>query len=54
MASRIDAVAQRVQVAVSTQRVTQSMVSVVKNMESAMNAMNLEQVKDYSLFSVFG
>ena len=44
MASRVDAVAQRVQTAVSTKKVTQSMAGVVKSMESAMNSMNLEQV----------
>jgi charged multivesicular body protein 1 len=44
MASRVDAVAQRVQTAVSTKRVTQSMAGVVKSMEAAMNSMNLEQV----------
>ncbi len=49
MASRVDAVAQRVQVAISTQRVTQSMASVVRNMESAMKSMNLEEVRYLSL-----
>ena len=45
MSSRIDAVSQRVQTAVSTKRVTQSMAGVVNSMEAAMKTMNLEQVK---------
>jgi charged multivesicular body protein 1 len=49
MASRVDAVAQRVQTAVSTKRVTQSMAGVVKSMEAAMNSMNLEQVWPFFL-----
>lgn len=44
MSSRIDAVSQRVQTAVTTKRVTQSMAGVVTSMESAMKSMNLEQV----------
>lgn len=44
MSSRVDAVSQRVQTAVSTKRVTQSMAGVVHSMESAMKSMNLEQV----------
>lgn len=44
MASRVDAVSQRVQTAVSTKRVTQSMAGVVTSMEAAMKSMNLEQV----------
>ena len=45
MSSRVDAVSQRVQSAVSTKKVTQSMAGVVNSMESAMKSMNLEQVK---------
>ena len=44
MASRVDAVSQRVQSAVATKKVTQSMAGVVSSMESAMKSMNLEQV----------
>ncbi len=44
MASRVDAVSQRVQSAVATKKVTQSMAGVVNSMESAMKSMNLEQV----------
>lgn len=44
MSSRVDAVSQRVQTAVSTKRVTQSMAGVVHSMEAAMKSMNLEQV----------
>lgn len=44
MAARIDAVASRVQTAVTTKKVTQSMAGVVKAMDSAMRSMNLEKV----------
>ncbi len=44
MASRVDAVAQRVQTALTTKKVTHSMAGVVQSMESAMKSMNLEQV----------
>ena len=44
MSARVDAVAARVQTAVTTRQVTQSMGGVVKAMESAMRSMNLEQV----------
>ena len=44
MASRIDAVSQRVQTAVTTRQVTKSMAGVVKSMESALKSMNLEKV----------
>ncbi|KAI8519564.1 Charged multivesicular body protein 1b [Branchiostoma belcheri] len=44
MSSRIDAVAQRVQTAVTMKKVTQDMAGVVKSMESAMRSMNLEKV----------
>lgn len=43
MASRIDAVSQRVQTAVTTQQVTKSMQGVVSSMKSAMNSLNLEK-----------
>jgi len=45
MSSRVDAVSQRVQTAVTTKKVTQSMASVVNSMEAAMRSMNLEQVR---------
>ena len=44
MSARIDAVAARVQTAVTTKQVTTSMGGVVKAMESAMKSMNLEKV----------
>ncbi|PVD29139.1 hypothetical protein C0Q70_11736 [Pomacea canaliculata] len=44
MSARIDAVAARVQTAVTTRQVTNSMAGVVKSMESAMKSMNLEKV----------
>jgi len=44
MSARIDAVAQRVQTAVTMRQVTGSMAGVVKSMESAMKSMNLEKV----------
>ena len=46
MSSRIDAVSQRVQAAVSTKKVTQSMAGVVRSMEAAMKSMNLEQISN--------
>jgi charged multivesicular body protein 1 len=49
LASRIDAVASRVQTAVTMKRVTSSMAGVVKGMEKAMESMNLEQVNAPSL-----
>ena len=45
MSARIDAVASRVQTAVTTRQVTNSMAGVVKSMESAMKSMNLEKVR---------
>ena len=45
MSARIDAVASRVQTAVTTKRVTSSMQGVVKAMDSAMKSMNLEKVR---------
>lgn len=44
MAARVDAVASRVQTAVTTKRVTQSMAGVVKAMDAAMKGMNLEKI----------
>lgn len=46
MGSRVDAVSQRVQTAVATKKVTQSMAGVVNSMESAMKSMNLEQISN--------
>lgn len=40
----MDAVASRVQTAVSMQRVTKDMTQVVRSMESALKSMNLEQI----------
>ncbi|KAJ3064043.1 Charged multivesicular body protein 1a [Podochytrium sp. JEL0797] len=44
LASRVDAVASRVQTAVTMRAVTQSMAGVVKGMDKAMDSMNLEQI----------
>jgi hypothetical protein len=44
LASRIDAVASRVETAVTMRSVTNSMGSVVKGMDKAMESMNLERV----------
>lgn len=44
LASRIDAVASRVQTAVTMRQVTGSMANVVRGMEGAMKTMNLEKV----------
>ncbi|KAH9520837.1 Charged multivesicular body protein 1b [Dermatophagoides farinae] len=44
MSARIDAVASRVQTAVTTKRVTQSIAGVTKAMDSAMRSMNLEKI----------
>merc|ERR1712141_110265 len=44
MSARVDAVASRVQTAVTTKRVTNSMQGVVKSMDSAMKSMNLEKI----------
>ncbi|CAG2169359.1 unnamed protein product [Oppiella nova] len=44
MSARIDAVASRVQTAITTKRVTQSLGGVVKAMDSAMKSMNLEKI----------
>lgn len=44
MAARVDAVASRVQTAVTQRKVTSSMAGVVKNLDSAMKSMNLEKI----------
>ncbi|CAG0878576.1 unnamed protein product [Darwinula stevensoni] len=44
MAARVDAVASRVQTAVTTRKVTTSMAGVVKAMDAAMRSMNLEKI----------
>ena len=44
MSARVDAVAARVQTAVTMKQVTGSMGTVVKSMEAAMRSMNLEKV----------
>ncbi|KIK93456.1 hypothetical protein PAXRUDRAFT_828986 [Paxillus rubicundulus Ve08.2h10] len=44
LASRIDAVASRVETAVTMRQVTGSMTSVVKGMDRAMDSMNLEKI----------
>merc|ERR1711936_902572 len=46
MSARVDAVASRVQTAVTTKRVTTSMSGVVKAMDSAMKSMNLEKISN--------
>lgn len=49
LSSRIDAVASRVETAVTMRQVTGSMAAVVKNMDRAMQDMNLERVREESL-----
>lgn len=49
LSSRIDAVASRVQTAVTMRNVTTSMASVVKGMDKAMESMNLEKVPPIEL-----
>lgn len=44
LSSKIDAVASRVQTAVTMRKVTTSMAGVVKGMDSAMSSMNLEKI----------
>ncbi|KAA0198911.1 hypothetical protein HAZT_HAZT002730 [Hyalella azteca] len=44
MAARVDAVAARVQTAVTQRKVTASMAGVVKNLDAAMKSMNLEKI----------
>lgn len=45
LASRIDAVASRVETAVTMRQVTGNMTSVVRGMDKAMESMNLERVR---------
>ena len=51
LASRIDAVASRVETAVTMRSVTNSMGSVVKGMDKAMESMNLERVRSHRFLS---
>lgn len=44
MSARVDAVASRVQTAVTTGKVTKSMAAVVRSMEATMKSMNLEKI----------
>ncbi|XP_077282937.1 charged multivesicular body protein 1 [Arctopsyche grandis] len=44
MSARVDAVSSRVQTALTTRKVTQSMAGVVKAMDAAMKSMNLEKI----------
>lgn len=44
MSARVDAVASRVQAALTTKKVTSSMAGVVKAMDAAMKGMNLEKI----------
>lgn len=46
MSARVDAVASRVQTAVTTSKVTNSMGGVVKAMDAAMKSMNLEKISN--------
>ncbi|XP_060517601.1 charged multivesicular body protein 1b [Cylas formicarius] len=46
MAARVDAVASKVQSAVTTRKVTNSMAGVVKAMDAAMKSMNLEKISN--------
>lgn len=46
MSARVDAVASRVQTAITTKQVTNSMGSVVRAMEAAMKSMNLEKISN--------
>jgi charged multivesicular body protein 1 len=48
LSSRIDAVASRVETAVTMRQVTGNMTSVVKGMDKAMEGMNLERVRPFS------
>ncbi len=49
LASRIDAVASRVETATTMRQVTGNMTSVVKGMDKAMETMNLERVRLFPL-----
>lgn len=46
MSARVDAVASRVQTAITTKRVTQGMTGVVKAMDAAMKSMSLEKISN--------
>lgn len=46
MSARVDAVASRVQTAITTKRVTQGMTGVVKSMDAAMKSMSLEKISN--------
>merc|ERR1719454_1042214 len=46
MSARVDAVSSRVQTALSTQKVTKSMVNVCRTMEGVMASMNLEKISE--------
>lgn len=50
--SRIDAVASRVQTAVTMRQVTGSMAGVVRGMEGAMKAMDVEKVGEFKALSL--
>ena len=50
LGSRIDAVASRVETAVTMRQVTGNMTSVVKGMDRAMESMNLEKVRKCVMF----
>lgn len=49
LASRIDAVSSRVQTAVTMQKVSMNIGEVVKGMDVAMNAMDLEKVHTHTI-----
>ena len=51
LASRVDAVASRVETAVTMRQVTSNMTSVVKGMDKAMDTMNLERVSHLIMIS---
>ena len=51
LGSRIDAVASRVETAVTMRQLTGNMASVVKGMDRAMETMNLERVRPHFLLS---
>lgn len=51
LASRIDAVASRVETAVTMRQVTGNMTSVVRGMDKAMDSMNIEHVRSMLVLS---
>jgi hypothetical protein len=53
LSSRIDAVASRVETAVTMRQVTGNMTSVVRGMDKAMDSMNLERVRSTLIPSLF-